>query len=194
MVGWLVIKESLGAFFHAAVSRLSWQTLLLPALLGLVSHAAPAAGLQPLDEPIAAPALSLADIRGQTHDLAAYRGQVVLVNFWTTTCPPCVHEMPGLQRLARRFGRQEFSLLAVNVGERKYAVHRFQKLIDFDETVLFDTKSETFGRWGGTAFPTSFLIDRSGRVRFMVVGALDWDSDTVVASVQALLEEHSADR
>jgi len=146
-------------------------------------------GLEPRDTSAAAPELSLPDMHGQPHDLASLRGRVVLVNFWATWCPPCVYEMPGIQRLANRLAGQQFSVLAVNVGESRQQVHRFLKLIDFDATVLLDRDGETFARWGATAYPASYLIDAAGRIRFEAVGALEWDSEESAATIEALLAE-----
>ena len=65
----------------------------------------------------AAPALALEDLSGKPHDLAAYRGSVVLVNFWATWCGPCRDEMPSIERLRTSLAGRPFTVLAVNVGE-----------------------------------------------------------------------------
>ena len=134
------------------------------------------AQLESLQEPVAAPALTLPDIRDRVHDPASYRGRVVLLNFWTTWCLPCLLEMPALQRLARPFQGQPCSLLAVNVGEGKSAIYRFSKLGDLNATVLHDSDAQTFNRWGATVYPSSYLIDRSGQIRFVAEGAFDISS------------------
>ncbi len=147
--------------------------------------------LPPLAEPIEAPALALPDVRDRTHtlDLEAYRGRVVLVNFWASWCPPCIVEMPGMQRLAKRLAQSPFAVLAVNVGENKNPMRRALKLTGFEQTVLLDSGSETFSAWGASVFPTSYLIDKAGRIRFEVVGPLDWEGDAAVAAVESLLAE-----
>jgi len=170
-----------------------WKTPL--AVIGLALSAplaapdATAGQLGQLGQPIEAPELLLPDIRDRAHDLKAYRGRVVLVNFWATWCPPCIVEMPGLQRLAARFETRPFSALAINVGEHKNQVRRALKLTGFDQTVLFDSSSEAHGQWGASVFPTSYLIDKAGQIRFEVVGPLDWEGDGAAAAIEALLSE-----
>jgi thiol-disulfide isomerase/thioredoxin len=126
------------------------------------------------------------------HQLADYRGKVVLVNFWASWCPPCIKEMPGLQRLQKKLGKQPFDILAVNVGEQKYRVWKFTKLIDFTLPVLLDTRSETFAAWDASVLPTSFLLDTEGRIRYRVQGDLEWDSEPVVTLIRTLLPQQQA--
>jgi thiol-disulfide isomerase/thioredoxin len=166
----------------------SWATtlaVLLTFALGTLQGGA----LPSLADPIEAPGLALPDIRDRTHALEAYRGRVVLVNFWASWCPPCIVELPGMQRLAQRLAQRPFAVLAVNVGENKNQMRRALKLTGFDQTVLLDSGSETFSAWGASVFPTSYLIDKAGRIRYEVAGPLDWEGDEAVAAVEALLAE-----
>ena len=184
-----MLRQQHFAHVSGVFSQVSRYSMVLAACLIWISLPGHSAQLESLQEPVAAPALTLPDIRDRVHDLASYRGRVVLVNFWATWCPPCLLEMPALQRLARRFQGQPFSLLAVNVGEGKSAIYRFSKLGDLNATVLHDSDAQTFNRWGATVYPSSYLIDRSGRIRFVAEGALDWDSAAGIAAVETLLTE-----
>ncbi len=167
-------------------------------LLGAIAFAVPlsltvsalyAGELRMLAQPVDAPSLSLPDMRDQTHTLTDYRGRVVLVNFWASWCPPCVIELPGLQRLAERIGKDDFALLAVNVGENKHRARRALTMTAFEQTVLLDTRSEAYDRWGASVFPTSYLIDKTGRIRLEAVGPLDWEGDEAVTAIEALIAE-----
>jgi len=151
-----------------------------------------ASTLEPYTATTPPPTLSLSDTRGVRHQLADYRGKVVLVNFWASWCPPCIKEMPGLQRLQKKLGKQPFDILAVNVGEQKYRVWKFTKLIDFTLPVLLDTRSETFAAWDASVLPTSFLLDTEGRIRYRVQGDLEWDSEPVVTLIRTLLPQQQA--
>ena len=134
-------------------------------------------------------AFDLPDIKKQQHKLEDYRGQVVLVNFWASWCPPCIKEMPMLERLQQTLDKQPFEILAVNVGEQKYRVWKFVKLINFGLPVLLDTRKETFEAWEASVLPTSFLLDKQGTIRYRVQGDIEWDSEEVIALVEALINE-----
>ena len=131
----------------------------------------------------------LPDIQGQQHGLDDYRGQVVLVNFWASWCPPCIQEMPVLERLKQKLNEQPFEILAINVGEQKYRVWKFVKLISFGLPVLLDTRKDTFNSWGVSVLPTSFLLDKQGRIRYRVQGDTEWESEDVVALIETLINE-----
>lgn len=133
------------------------------------------------------PPLTLRDLSGKTHRLADYRGQVVLVNFWATWCPPCVHEMPSMQRLQENMRGRKFVILAVNMGESEEDVRAFMKKIGVNFPVLMDKDGEALRAWKVFAFPTSFVIGPSGDIRYSLFGAIDWDSPEVIEKIQALL-------
>jgi thiol-disulfide isomerase/thioredoxin len=173
-------------------------TCRLPALLlavvclpaCLIAPAAGTAGtLEPYTETTPTPQLNLTDTRGEKHDLADYRGKVVLVNFWASWCPPCIKEMPALQRLQAKLADRAFAILAVNVGEKRYDVWKFTKLVDFTLPTPLDTQSLTFNAWEAEVLPTSFLLDTRGQIRYWVVGDLEWDSTTVINLIEDLLAE-----
>jgi thiol-disulfide isomerase/thioredoxin len=130
----------------------------------------------------------LPDVKGQQHRLDDYRGQVVLVNFWASWCPPCIQEMPVLERLKETLNDKPFEILAVNVGERKYRVWKFVKLINFGLPVLLDERKGTFNSWGVSVLPTSFLLDKQGNIRYRVQGDTEWDSEAV-ALIETLINE-----
>ncbi len=134
-------------------------------------------------------AFDLPDIKGQQHKLESFRGQVVLVNFWASWCHPCIKEMPALERLKQALDEQPFEILAVNVGEQEYRVWKFVKLVSLGLPVLLDTHKVTFDAWQASVLPTSFLLDKKGNIRYRVQGDTEWDSETVVALIEALLNE-----
>ena len=145
--------------------------------------------LRPVREPFPAPPLALPDLAGRPVDLAALRGQVVLVNFWATWCPPCVEEIPSLDRLHAQLAPRGFTVLAVDVGEDRATVERFlaDKPVRFP--VLLDPEGGSFKTWKAYAFPTSVVLDRAHRARYAVYGAFAWDSIEVVEALGRLLDE-----
>ena len=135
---------------------------------------------------------SLPDQKGKSHELSDYSGRVILVNFWASWCPPCIYEMPELTRLRQHFADKPFEILAINVGEKKYKVRKFTKLISFELPVLLDTRNETFKAWGVETLPTSFLVDASGKVRYRVRGNPGWEHENTLATIEKLIAEAAA--
>lgn len=144
--------------------------------------------LRPYPGERSAQALLLPSLDGVTIDLATLRGRVVLVNFWATWCPPCVEEIPSLQRLYRRLRARGLEILAVDVGETRAQLAEFlaDKPVEFP--VLMDSDGESLRRWGVYAFPTTLVLDRAHRIRYAVFGAFDWSSDEVFATLEPLLQ------
>ena len=164
-----------------------FAAIILSAAL-LAGPAIGAAGeLQPYEERAETPALDLPDLGGRQHTLDSYRGQVVLVNFWASWCPPCLAEMPSMQRLATALQDRPFRLLAVNVRESSSKVWKFKKLMNVTFTTLLDSKGEASQAWDIEIYPTSYLIDADGRMRYVAYGPVDWDSDEIIRRIEALL-------
>lgn len=138
------------------------------------------------------PALALPDVAGKRHDLSELRGRVVVVNFWASWCPPCVHEMPSMQRVAHRWRDKPFALVAVNMGEDAKTVRAFTSKLKIDFPIWLDRDGAALKRWKVFAFPTSFVLDRSGKIRYALYGALDWETPETMAKIEALFNEKDA--
>jgi peroxiredoxin len=163
-----------------AVAAAFVGTLLVLAPAGAAPALAPAGG-----DP--APALVLRDTQGAAHDLARYRGKVVLINFWATWCEPCRHEMPSMQRLRDKLSGRPFVVLAVNVDEPDARVRRFLEETRLDLPVVLDVNRTVTRAWNVRVMPTSFIVDTAGRLRYRVVGDIDWTADTVLGTLSQLL-------
>lgn len=133
------------------------------------------------------PALTLNDLSGRAHAIADYRGRVVLVNFWATWCEPCRAEMVSMQRLQERLAGRPFTVLLVNYGEARMRVGEFVKREALGFPVLLDPNQDASRAWRVRVLPSSFLVDAEGRVRYTVIGEMDWASQESVDAVQTLL-------
>jgi thiol-disulfide isomerase/thioredoxin len=134
-----------------------------------------------------APSLALKDIEGRAHALTDYRGKVVLVNFWATWCEPCRQEMPSMQRLSEKLVGKPFVVLAVNVDEPESRVRNFLSQTRFDLPVLLDINKSATRQWGARLLPVTFIVGPDGRVRYRVLGEMDWSSTQAVSVISALL-------
>jgi thiol-disulfide isomerase/thioredoxin len=109
---------------------------------------------------------------------------VVLINFWATWCPPCRKEFPSLGRVRKLFKPGEFEVIAVNVGEDPDSVFSFSGITDFP--VVFDRDSKTMGAWAVRGLPTTFLVDRKGRVAYRATGGREFDDQDIVNLIRTL--------
>jgi peroxiredoxin len=138
------------------------------------------------------PALALRTPSGEAVELAALRGKVVLVNFWATWCAPCVEEMPALARLRTRLAPRGFEVLAVNQGEMPARVTAFAERTGLDLPVLLDREKAVAKAWRVRALPTTFVVDKSGRIRLHAEGELDTGPALEAAIVPLLPRERPA--
>jgi len=135
----------------------------------------------------ATPALELRDVEGRLHRLGDYRGKVVLVNFWATWCEPCREEMPSMNKLRASFAGQPFAVLAVNLAESEARIRRFMEQVPLEFTVLMDRDSAVARAWRARVLPISFLVGPDGRIRYRVVGEIDWTQECVRKAIVALM-------
>ncbi|MES9872818.1 MAG: TlpA disulfide reductase family protein [Candidatus Sedimenticola sp. 6PFRAG7] len=145
--------------------------------------------LQPFKGNPTPPELALTDLKHEQYRLDGYRGNVVLLNFWATWCPPCVKEIPSLGRLKKKMQGRNVAVLSVDVGESIQRVEAFLKKIPADFPVLLDPEGSTVQEWKIRAFPTTFLIDQGGMIRYAYFGGLEWDSPEVIELIEQMLNE-----
>lgn len=157
--------------------------------VALVAAAPSQAGaLRPYTGVATPPPLVLKDLQGKVRDLREFKGQVVLVNFWATWCPPCRIEMPSMWRLKQKFKGRPFVVLAVDMGEEEVVVNTFlPEKMKRDFIVLMDKDGVALRDWKVFAFPTSYIIDAKGKIRYALYGALEWDKPSVVEIIRRLL-------
>jgi cytochrome c biogenesis protein CcmG, thiol:disulfide interchange protein DsbE len=146
-----------------------------------------------------APDYTALSLSGDPVSISGFEGDVVLLNIWATWCPPCVAEMPALQRLHEQLGDRGLSIVAVSVdsppslgnamGVFSGDVRAFVEQFGLTFTVLHDPGGGIQSRYQVNGLPTTFLIDRDGRVRRKVMGAAEWDMPRFADEIRALLEE-----
>lgn len=122
--------------------------------------------------------------------LDAYRGQVVLLNFWATWCAPCRKEMPMLAELQTEFGGEDFAVVTVATGRNAPpAMTRFFDSIDVENLPLYRDPSQALAReMGVLGLPTTMILGRDGREIARMQGDANWSSDSAKAIVQALID------
>ena len=165
--------------------------LVMPAANNIAADLPPLSHSLTKQAPKPAPALKLRDLDGATRDLAQLKGRVVLINFWATWCPPCRREMPSMERLSHTFKGEAFSVLAVNVGEDADSIDAFTGQLDTKLTfpILLDSTSRTLQAWKVAGLPTTFLIDKKGRVVASAIGGREFDHPEIVKAIRELVRK-----
>jgi len=133
------------------------------------------------------PPLALRDLAGSPRTLDDYRGRLVLLNFWATWCEPCRDEMASMRKLQERLAGRPFAVVLVNYGEARARVADFVAREAIAFPMLLDPNQSAPRAWRVRVLPSSFLIAPDGRVRYSVIGEIDWAGATAVEMVQSLL-------
>lgn len=188
----------------AAPRRRSW--LLLVGVAGLVTavqwgvrmstRSAEAPGLILHARPRALPPLRFADGHGEPTSLAAFSGKVVLLNVWATWCPPCVAEMPTLDRLQAALGGSEFEVVALSIDSTgAAAVRPFFLRTGIKSLRLYaDTFREALTGLAGAGIPLTLLVDRDGREIGRKQGPAEWDQPQMLQLIRDQLQRTAASR
>ncbi len=145
-------------------------------------------GFQALRDEVIAEEFELDNLTGETETLSSYSGQLVLLNFWATWCPPCVEEMPSLQNLHTDLEDDAFSVVAVNVQEDRETVNEFVQELGLRFPVLLDRNGKTTRRYAVRGMPTSYLISPDGRVIGAKIGFHIWDEPGYTDGFRRVLE------
>jgi peroxiredoxin len=119
-----------------------------------------------------APDFSLETLSGEAYTFSQHRGQIFLINFWTSWCPPCRYEMPAMQRVYDKYKDQDLVILGINTTSQDSPVNAAEFVSNNGVTfpVLLDFDGLVTQRYLIRSFPTSFFIDRDGIIRDTVIG------------------------
>jgi peroxiredoxin len=135
-----------------------------------------------------APDFTLQAVDGRTVTLSSLRGKIVMVHFWATWCPPCVDEIPTLDRLYRDMFGKDFELLAVSVDENgATGIVPFVQRNRLVLPVLLDPDHAVAKRYGTFKFPETYILDRNGTVKYKIIGARNWAEPNLLQGLQALV-------
>ena len=133
----------------------------------------------------AAPDFSVQDSDRQVQ-LSQFRGQVVVLNFWATWCPPCNEELPSLMSMQERTRARGVVVVGISIDVDGDAYHRFLKQRGVNFVTVRDPEEKISSMYGTHGWPETFIIDRQGVLRRKVVGPINWNSPEVVEFLSRL--------
>lgn len=132
--------------------------------------------------------LDLDDVDGRRYTRQDFTGQVTLVNFWASWCAPCIEEIPSLNQLVQKMQGQPFELISINYAEERDTVAEFLRRVEVDFPVLLDLDGRYARAWNVVSYPSTFVIDRRGEVRYGVNAAIDWADPGLIERLESLME------
>jgi thiol-disulfide isomerase/thioredoxin len=175
----LIILFSLTAILNVSEASADWKK---PEL----SH-----NLTPVTKTVSAFDFELKNMDEENKKLSDYKGKVILLNFWATWCPPCIREMPSMERLHQQIDAKKFKVIAVNQMEDIDQVFAFTGQLEIDPTfeILFDQDSKVSHKYSVRGLPTTYLIDKDGKIRYRAVGGREFNHPEVVKIINTLIDE-----
>jgi peroxiredoxin len=142
-----------------------------------------------------APDFTFPGLDGNKVSLSDYRGKVVFVNIWATWCPPCVEEMPSMQKLYQKLKGENFEILAVSIDSKgAKVVAPFMKKYQLTFPALLDSMGTIKRIYKTTGVPESYIIDKDGILAKKVLGPLDWSQPDVLRLFRDLIEKPQASK
>jgi peroxiredoxin len=138
---------------------------------------------------VVAPDFALRDLDGTRRDLASFRGRVILLTFWATWCPPCRTEMLSMAELYQTYKDYGFEVVTVSSDvQGAEVVQPFVTQLHLSFTTLLDAMGQVTRLYGVTSLPTTYLLDREGRLVTVAVGGYDWATAEARALITSLLD------
>ncbi len=137
--------------------------------------------------------IKLQDPTGRPISLSEFRGKIVFINFWTTWCLACIIEMPSMEKLHQKFKDKDFVMLAINLQESASRVKQFYKEYKLTFTTLLDTTGDVGAGLGIRSIPTTFILDKNGRIIGKALGPREWEGKKSIALFEYLTDSYVAD-
>ena len=133
---------------------------------------------------------TLPGLDGKMVSLSDYKGKVVLVNIWATWCPPCVDEMPSIEKLYQKLKGEDFEILAVSIDSLGLeVVAPFMKKYKLTFPALIDPTGNIRMTYRTTGVPESFIIDKNGILVKKIIGPRDWANPEILLFFQDLIQK-----
>lgn len=173
-------------FVNTSGKRVKYHFLIVATFLCILNPAGGLAqeSLTPVERVV--PEFSLVGTDSKEWDAESLSGKFWVVNFWATWCPPCIEEIPSMNKAWAVLEPEGIGMLAINAGEDRVAVEQFLDKIPIDFPILLGNM-DTLPNWSARALPTTLVVDKSGNVVFEALGPREWDSPELLQKIIDLL-------
>ncbi|MCT7947714.1 TlpA disulfide reductase family protein [Shewanella septentrionalis] len=189
---------------HKVITALMLSSLF-SLLAGGVAHAYP--GMQQTTKPMESTVdlinvlpktfpiepVTFNDVDGKTIDFSQFKGKIIMVNMWATWCPPCVRELPAIERLATKFKAEDFVLLPISIdAEGKQQVQPFLSSLGMPNFNSYYDQPQSLGDvFPLDTIPATFILDQQGQLIAFVRSYVDWDDAKAVSLIQGFIDKGS---
>ncbi|MBU1392748.1 MAG: TlpA family protein disulfide reductase [Gammaproteobacteria bacterium] len=189
---------------HKVITALMLSSLF-SLLAGGVAHAYP--GMQQTTKPMESTVdlinvlpktfpiepVTFNDVDGKTIDFSQFKGKIIMVNMWATWCPPCVRELPAIERLATKFKAEDFVLLPISIdAEGKQQVQPFLSSLGMPNFNSYYDQPQSLGDvFPLDTIPATFILDQQGQLIAFVRSYVDWDDVKAVSLIQGFIDKGS---
>lgn len=131
--------------------------------------------------------IELKNINGKIINVSDFRGKIVFLNFWTTWCPECRVEMPGMEKLFQRFKEDDFAMIAINLRETSKTVNTFFNKNKLTFSALLDSDGSVGTAFGIRSIPTTIILDKRGGLLGKALGSRQWGGRKAVVLFETLV-------
>jgi peroxiredoxin len=142
--------------------------------------------LFPIKKPFMAPDFNLKGEDGKSYKLSDYRGQVVVLNFWTSWCPPCRYEFPAMERAWQKVKGKGVQFLAINMGEDEIAIWEFTGKYPVTFPLPMDRDGTVTKKYPVIGLPTTYVISAKGLVTHRAIGTREWEHPELLQKLYEL--------
>ncbi|MBN2864513.1 MAG: TlpA family protein disulfide reductase [Thiotrichales bacterium] len=159
------------------VQQIGYQVAKLSPIETPIPKSKIVSGMVALNPPMPMPNIQLESLDGEVIDvLKAYKGKALLINFWATWCPHCVEEIPSMNRALEQLDDDKFAMVSISYKDTRALLEAFVKEVKVDFPILLDRDGKVSEQWNIFAFPSSFLVDANGLIRYSLNAGSIWDS------------------
>jgi peroxiredoxin len=136
-----------------------------------------------------APDFSLTDRQGKIWTLSELKGQVVFINFWATWCPPCLKELPSMQKLYTTLPKDSFKMLAILNKDKTILADFVANQKGITIPILDDAQNVVGSKYFLIGLPETFIVDKQGIIREKVIGGIQWDTPDAVEMIMKYINQ-----